>query len=133
MNKGRCLCGAVEVKTSLSIDSINVCHCETCQKWSGGPFMSVDCKNDLQITGNENISTYHSSEWAERAFCKKCGAHLFYHLHQPNAYYVPIALFENNGSAKLSQQIFIDSKPGYYNFVEKTPMLTKQDILNMFS
>ncbi|MCC8365880.1 GFA family protein [Xenorhabdus sp. PB61.4] len=133
MNKGRCLCGAVEVKTNDPIDTINACHCKTCQNWGGGPFLSVECKNNLQITGDENIATYPSSEWAERAFCKKCGTHLFYHLHHPSTYYVPVALFENSDSGKLSNQIFIDSKPSYYNFVEKTPMLTKQDILNLFS
>ncbi|REF28496.1 hypothetical protein BDD26_3412 [Xenorhabdus cabanillasii] len=133
MNKGNCLCGAVEIKTNQSIENINACHCETCQKWNGGPFLSVDCKNDLQVTsGNENVSTYPSSEWAERAFCKNCGTHLFYHLHQPSTYIVPVALFENSNSGKLSTQIYVDSKPGYYNFVEKTPMLTEQDILNLF-
>ncbi|WP_340610902.1 GFA family protein [Xenorhabdus bharatensis] len=133
MNKGRCLCGAVEVKTIEPIDRINACHCKTCQNWGGGPFLSVEFKNDLQITGDENIATYPSSEWAERAFCKKCGTHLFYHLHHPSTYYVPVALFENSDLGKLSNQVFIDSKPSYYNFVEKTPMLTKQDILNLFS
>ncbi|MDC9615936.1 GFA family protein [Xenorhabdus khoisanae] len=132
MNQGHCLCGAVGIKTGQGIEEVNACHCKTCQKWNGGPFLSVDCKDDLQIEGAENISTYLSSEWAERAFCKKCGTHLFYHLHHPSAYYVPVALFENNHSSKLSRQIYVDSKPKYYNFVEKTPMLTKQDILNLF-
>ncbi|SFO02703.1 Uncharacterized conserved protein [Xenorhabdus japonica] len=132
MNQGRCLCGAVEVKTNQSIEDINVCHCETCQKWNGGPFLSVDCKDDLKIGGTESISIFSSSDWAERAFCKKCGTHLFYHLHHPSAYYVSVALFGNNNSGKLFSQIYVDSKPAYYNFVEKTPMLTKEDILNLF-
>ncbi len=29
--------------------------------------------------------------------------------------------------------IYTDSKPAYYNFAEKTPMLTEQDILAMFA
>jgi hypothetical protein len=41
-------------------------------------------------------------------------------------------MFENNDSGKLSLQIYIDSKPAYYNFVEKTPMLTQEDILSLF-
>ncbi|WP_339353447.1 GFA family protein [Xenorhabdus sp. Sc-CR9] len=134
MNQGRCLCGSVGVKTRQSIENINACHCKVCQKWGGGPFLSVDCKDDLEIEGAENILRYSSSDWAERAFCKKCGTHLFYHLHYPSTYYVPIALFENNtnNKSKLFRQIYVDSKPKYYNFVEKTPMLTEQDILNLF-
>ncbi|MDX8000129.1 GFA family protein [Xenorhabdus sp. Reich] len=132
MNQGRCLCGAVGVKTTQSIADVNACHCETCQKWNSGPFLSVDCKDDLQLEGAENISTYSSSEWAERSFCKKCGTHLFYHLHHPSSYYVSIALFDHNHESKLFRQIYVDSKPKYYNFVEKTPMLTEQDIINLF-
>ncbi|CDG21682.1 Glutathione-dependent formaldehyde-activating, GFA [Xenorhabdus poinarii G6] len=132
MNQGRCLCGAVGFITSQSIEEINVCHCKTCQKWGGGPFLAVDCQDDLKIEGAEFISTYASSEWAERAFCKKCGTHLFYHLHHPSTYYLPIALFDHNQKSKLSRQIYVDSKPAYYNFVEDTPMLTQEDLLNLF-
>ncbi|CBJ90648.1 Glutathione-dependent formaldehyde-activating, GFA [Xenorhabdus nematophila ATCC 19061] len=133
MNQGRCLCGSVGIKTSQRIENINACHCKICQKWNGGSFLSVDCKDDLEIEGIENISTYASSEWAERAFCRKCGTHLFFHLYHPSTYYVPVALFEENHVSKLSRQIYVDSKPKYYNFVEKTPMLTQQDILNLFN
>ena len=34
--------------------------------------------------------------------------------------------------SRLSMQIYTDSKPAYYNFAEKTPMLTEQDIMAMF-
>ncbi|WP_319931151.1 GFA family protein [Xenorhabdus santafensis] len=132
MNQGNCLCGAVGLKVNESIEEINACHCGVCQKWGGGPYLSVVCKEGIQIEGAENISTYSSSAWAERAFCKNCGTHLFYHLHHPSTYYVSVALFENNHSSKLSRQVFVDRKPKYYNFVEKTPMLTEQDILKSF-
>lgn len=33
----------------------------------------------------------------------------------------------------MSMQIYIDSKPKYYNFVERTPMLTEKDIMEMMS
>ncbi|CDH26713.1 Glutathione-dependent formaldehyde-activating,GFA (fragment) [Xenorhabdus bovienii str. kraussei Becker Underwood] len=49
---------------------------------------------------------------------------------------VSIIYFNNNlyieYTTKLSNQVYVDSKPAYYNFVEKTPMLNKQDILNLF-
>lgn len=55
MNKGHCLCGAVELETNQSVENINACHCKTCQQWGGGPFLSVDCKSDLHITGTDNV------------------------------------------------------------------------------
>ncbi|WP_425415210.1 GFA family protein, partial [Proteus myxofaciens] len=68
-----------------------------------------------------------SSEWGERGFCKCCGTHLFYHLKEADIYYVSASLFPDTKESKLTLQIYIDNKPHYYNFVEKTPMLTEQE------
>lgn len=91
----------------------------------------VDCGSDLHIEGQDSVTTFVSSQWGERAFCKQCGTHLFYHLINPSTYYVSATLFEDSKQAQLAMQIYIDSKPKYYNFVEQTAMLTEQDILKM--
>jgi hypothetical protein len=104
-----------------------------CLKWNGGPGMTIGYEGEPEIEGREFITRFASSEWAERAFCKQCGTHLFYHLHSPSTYYLSAPLFEESKSAKMGTQIYIDCKPDYYNFVEKTPMLTEQDILNLFT
>ncbi|EKT58612.1 GFA family protein [Providencia sneebia] len=131
MHQGKCLCGAVTIKTHQSIDKISVCHCDMCQRWNGGPGFSIDCQDDVSIDGADSITCFASSSWGERAFCKQCGTHLFYHLLSPSSYYVSAALFDEAKEAKMTMQIFIENKPKYYNFVEKTPMLTEQDIMNM--
>ncbi|HEF8774707.1 GFA family protein [Providencia manganoxydans] len=133
MSQGQCLCGAVKIATQQPVDKISVCHCEMCQRWNGGPSFTIDCHSDVSIDGEEFITRFASSEWAERAFCKQCGTHLFYHLHTPSSYYVSSTLFGETKSATLAMQIFVDSKPAYYNFVEKTPMLTEQDIISLMS
>lgn len=79
------------------------------------------------------MTIFASSQWGERAFCKNCGSHLFYHLLSPSTYYASAALFKESQDAQMSMQIYIDSKPKYYNFVEKTPMLTEKDIMEMMS
>lgn len=131
MHQGQCLCGAVKVSTNKAVDKISVCHCGMCQKWNGGPGFSVDCGHDLHIEGQDSITTFASSVWGERTFCKHCGTHLFYHLINPSTYYASATLFEDSKQAQLAMQIYIDSKPKYYNFVEQTAMLTEQDILKM--
>ncbi|PWC13326.1 aldehyde-activating protein [Brenneria roseae subsp. americana] len=104
-----------------------------CQKWGGGPFMSIDCKNDIDIVGEENITLYRSSEWAERAFCKVCGSHLFYKLLSPETYFVPAALFDDSTEQAFVAQIYIDNKPSYYSFAEKTIVLTEQEIVDLYN
>lgn len=131
MHIGQCLCGTVKVTTSKAVDQVSVCHCGMCQKWNGGPGFSIDCDTDLQIEGKGSVTTFSSSQWGERAFCKQCGTHLYYHLISPSKYYVSAALFEDSKQAQMSMQIYVDSKPNYYNFIEKTPMLTEQDIMKM--
>ena len=133
MNQGQCLCGAVKLLTNKPLDKVSACHCGMCQKWNGGPGISVDCGSDLQIEGDESITLFMSSSWAQRAFCKNCGTHLFYYLYSPSTYYVSAALFDETKTAELCMQVYIDSKPTYYSFAEKTPMLTEQDIMKMIN
>lgn len=133
MHQGQCLCGAVKLSTAKNITELSVCHCSMCLRWNGGPGFSIDCQSDLNIEGEENITRYDSSLWGERAFCKHCGSHLFYHLKGSNTYYVSAGLFSETKESKLTMQIYIDNKPHYYNFVEKTRMLTEKDIMNMFN
>lgn len=129
MHKGQCLCGAVKIATAEPVDKIRVCHCSMCQIWHGGPGFNVACGNKLHIEGQEAITTYAASSAGERAFCKQCGTHLFYHAFKPSSYYVSASLFEDSKSAQLAIQFYIDCKPEYYNFVEQTQMLTEQDIV----
>ncbi|MTC28852.1 GFA family protein [Providencia alcalifaciens] len=133
MPQGQCLCGSVKLTIDHPIDTVHVCHCGMCQKWNGGPGMTIGYECEPKIEGNALITRFASSEWAERAFCKQCGTHLFYHLHSPSTYYISAALFAESQNAKMGTQIYIDCKPNYYNFAEKTPMLTEQDILNLYS
>ncbi|PWC13028.1 GFA family protein [Brenneria corticis] len=130
MHQGHCLCGGVTISTAHPVTEVTACHCGMCQKWGGGPFMSVDCKDDISIEGEENITLYRSSDWAERAFCKVCGSHLFYKLLSPATYFVPAALFDDRSGQEFVAQIYIDNKPPYYSFSQSTPLLTEQDVID---
>jgi len=74
--KGHCLCGAVSF-TSPDSREIGACHCGFCRRWGGGPLLAVHCGPDVQFQGADQIGVFSSSEWAERAFCKKCGTHCY--------------------------------------------------------
>jgi len=78
---GRCLCGAVEIELSQTPKSTGACHCSMCRKWSGGVFLGLNVKaGDAKIKGEDNITAFTSSEWAERCFCKISGTNLFYRV-----------------------------------------------------
>lgn len=128
---GNCLCGAITVNATIS-NQLGACHCKMCRRWSGAPLLSVEVVDNLHIQGEEHIALYNSSEWAERAFCKGCGSHLFYKLKEANKYYVPIGLFDNLTGIEFKAQIFIDKKPSYYSFADKTTTMTEADIMALF-
>lgn len=125
--KGTCICGSVSIATADHPD-ITVCHCGMCQRWGGGPLLSVHCGSEVQISGAECVTIFSSSDWAERAFCAKCGTHLYYRFIPMNDHVVPAGFFQDGTGFKLAEQIFIDKKPPYYEFSNQTSQLTEAEV-----
>jgi len=90
--------------------------------------MTVECSHGVSFTGQDNISIFNSSDWAERGFCKLCGSHLFYRLKQDLQYHLPIGLFNIEAALTFDHQVFIDRKPAYYSFSNKTKDMTGEEL-----
>lgn len=129
---GACLCGAVRV-TAKTKNNIGVCHCAMCRKWGGGPLFAVECGSGIAFEGAEHIAVFDSSAWAERGFCQKCGTHLFYRLKGEKHYAIPVGLFDSSETWRFSEQIFIEQKPSFYSFAEKTTNLTGAQVFAQYS
>lgn len=129
---GTCLCGSVSVKANPEKNTFDACHCSMCRKWGGGPALTVDGGTDVQLKGEDFISVFQSSAWAERGFCKKCGTHLFYRLKNSNYCNFPIGLFKETENFKFNMQIFIDSKPDCYDFANNTETMTEAEVIAKF-
>ena len=80
MRTGRCLCGAVTYELSGDPIATAVCHCDHCQRQSGGAF-SVNLiahTSQLSITGS--LRTYDErgergdDVYVRRRFCEVCGS-----------------------------------------------------------
>ena len=93
--KAKCLCGDVSLEVEHD-KHVHACHCGMCRTWGSGATFSLIAAKPPKIDGEANISRYHSSEWAERAFCKNCGTHLFYHFLPNDSYFVFAGLFADN-------------------------------------
>lgn len=130
---GSCLCGKTKLTAREVSKNVGACHCGMCRKWGGGPLMAVDCGTDVSFQGEENISVFDSSAWAERGFCKQCGSHLFYRIKANRQYMIPAGLFDDSDSFEFSRQVFIDNKPEFYSFSNETRDMTEAEIFAMFS
>ena len=45
---------------------------------------------------------------------------------------MPAGAFESD-DFELASQIYVDKKPGYYDFANRTPMLTEQQVVEQFA
>ena len=117
---GKCMCGAVSfVARGIKPKLASVCHCEMCQRWSGGPWVAIfvqtiDCEQD------EALTWFESSDIAERAFCNRCGSSLFWRLTAEGKYKgtssVTLGSLDDRSGVTVTKEWFIDRKPDAYAF-----------------
>lgn len=127
---GSCLCGDCSFTARPKHDA-GVCHCAMCRKWSGGMFISVESETPLEFVTGAPVSVYPSSAWGERLFCGRCGGHLAWRAKDGHATYVSIQCFADPAQFELTQQIFIDCKPGNYTIANKTQTMTEAEFMAM--
>ena len=127
--EGHCLCGAVRVAAAPKSRDVEACHCTMCRRWGGTAFLDVQCGTDVEITGEEHITRYRSSDWAERGFCNRCGTHLFYKYLPHGTYGFTAGLFPDDALEPLSNEIFVDEKPAYYSFDAAGEKLTGAEVM----
>jgi hypothetical protein len=130
---GGCLCGAVRFTATPADREVGACHCSMCRRWSAGPYLERDCTTTLKVEDTTHLGIYRSSDWAERAFCKRCGTSLYYRLVDKNHHYVSAEAFDSRDGYRFAHQVFIDEKPAYYDFANKTHNMTGAEVFAQFA
>jgi hypothetical protein len=131
--KGHCLCGAVQLE-GRGTPKIEICHCDMCRRWHGSPAMAVSFEGGVHVqSGNDAIKAYQSSEWAERAFCTKCGTTLYYHLiGAEQVHSAQAGLFDLPDGLTIHEEIFVDEQPDYYRFDSNAPRISSAEMFERF-
>ena len=77
---GRCLCGAVSYELTGDLIATAVCHCEHCQRQSGGAFSVNLVAHESQVSVSGALSVYEDmgnspdTVHVLRKFCGSCGS-----------------------------------------------------------
>jgi hypothetical protein len=77
---GQCLCGAVTYELTGDLLATAVCHCDHCQRQSGGAFSVNLVAHESQLTVNGELRTYEEmgergdAVYVRRKFCPACGS-----------------------------------------------------------
>jgi len=108
---GGCQCGAVRYRLLAEPTGVNVCHCRMCQKAGGGPFMAFGGVRTTEfIVTRGAISTFLSSDIAERGFCAQCGTPLTYRGLGGDRVSVTLGSLDNPNAAEPSTQLGVESR-----------------------
>lgn len=133
------MCGAVSFTAKDVPSTASICHCDMCRRWTGSALVGVDLLTaNVTWQGEAQIAQLQSSDWAERAWCRRCGSHLYFHftLNDEMAAYteIPIGLFDDPNGFEITNEIFIDEKPDSFAFAgaDHRKQMTRADCVKKF-
>lgn len=127
--KGSCLCGSTTYTSTTLPTSLCCCHCTTCRRLSGAPFLPFfDLpSSSISFTSTTDLKTLNLSAAAERAFCSSCGSPV-YMKYKANPQSIGICagtVDENSMGPKglgavqgKANHIFVGEKAGWYEIGE---------------
>lgn len=125
---GKCLCGAVEITLGGVRQSVEICQCTMCRRWGGAFYPGIQAAH-FTLIGDQQIATYQSSAWAERAFCATCGSSLWYRfLPTGNRSFVG-GLFDDAAHLPIEKEIFADEAAAWCMLRGDHPRQTGEEVM----
>lgn len=121
INKGGCLCGAVQYETSVPVGDVTACHCSQCRKQSGHYVASVYLDwSDVKLSNEDKITWHASSDFAKRGFCSVCGSNRFWVSPEFGAA-ICAGTLDKPTNSRLASHIFVKDKGDYYDIADGLP------------
>lgn len=114
---GRCLCGDITYSIEGDPMAVAVCHCDHCQRQSGGAFSTNVVVSPDQLTINGDIATYEDrgrtgdDVYVLRRFCRTCGSPIVSVLvGRPEIVAVKAGTLDDRSDVQPVVQVWCDEK-----------------------
>ena len=124
MNRGSCLCGAVQFETG-PLSTMVHCHCSMCRKHHGAmfaTFLTAARDRFRWLAGEDKIVTYRSSEHGLRPFCRICGSVLPVVLPTwTSIVFVPAGNMEGDPGERPRLHMFAASRASWFPITDGLP------------
>lgn len=124
ISSGGCLCGGIRYFVRGPLRDVIACHCSQCRKTSGHFVAATGAESDrVTIEKDATLVWFASSAGAERGFCGRCGASLFWRALQDADGWLSImaGTVDPPTGLKLKQHIFVADKSDYYEITDGAP------------
>jgi hypothetical protein len=122
IHRGGCLCGAVRYEVAGPLRQIVACHCGQCRRTSGHFVAATAARRErLNLTAEEGLRWFRSSDHAQRGFCGTCGSNLFWQQDGAETICIMAGSLDQPTGLKLVAQIFIEDAGDYYTLPQGIP------------
>ncbi|MBL4806232.1 MAG: GFA family protein [Rhodobacteraceae bacterium] len=133
-HSGKCMCGAVSFQVKDLNLEFGTCHCKMCQRWAGSALLGLTIPDEsITFQGLDNVKTFQSSDWAERAWCDKCGSGLWYRAKSESIYHMPIGLLDDTSGLKMTREIFVDKMAQVVDFSGTRQTMTGAEVFALYA
>jgi len=110
--KGGCQCGAIRWRGRPPVTNLCFCHCESCRRASGAPFLAW---GTFALDGFSLVrgpmAQQSSSPRVRRGFCHYCGTTLtYFHADRPGEIDVALASLDDPGQLAPERHIWVADK-----------------------
>lgn len=125
--RGSCLCGHVAFVVEGAFNNVTNCHCITCQKVSGAPYVTWVEFPTAQITWTGAEPTWRtSSDKGERGFCPECGSTVTFRFLGSDATDLACVLFDDPSIFAPSDELYTDSRQSWTVLNERLTHFPKE-------
>lgn len=119
---GSCLCGDITYEIEGDQLAVAVCHCEHCQRQSGGAFSTNFVAHGSQLTISGDIKTYEDkgrtgdAVYVLRKFCGNCGSPIVSELMEPEGVVaIKVGTLDDTSDITPDVQAWCDDKQSWVN------------------
>ena len=121
--RGRCFCGSIRYQVSGPILSLCNCHCESCRRAAGAPYVAwgtIGRDNFVVLSGK--LSEHRSSPRVSRGLCGVCGTSLTY-SHEARAGEIDVTLASLDDPAGLvpESHVWVEGKLPWVAIDDRLP------------
>jgi hypothetical protein len=114
---GRCLCGAITYEIAGDLIATAVCHCDHCQRQSGGAFSVNLIVHESQMAVTGELSTFEDrgehgdAVYVHRRFCGRCGSPIYSGLVEPaGVLAVKAGTLDDRSNVAPTVEVWCDTK-----------------------